>query len=188
MNKSLLTFAVFAILAFASCSKTSPEANAEKFLNAYYTFDIDAALEVSSDETKDFMNMIKGMIAQNPIPDSIMETFKETKIEIHKKDISMTGDTMASIPYTLTMPEKSMVPPMEKTLKMVKRDGKWLAQYTMLDAMAENQQAQQELQGEQESIENTSETIKAADSAIQESAEKPETPEEATTEEAPATE
>ncbi len=165
-SKTLFSLSLVVMMALASCSSNSPEAAAQKFLNAYYTFDVEKAIEYSSNDTKSYMEMIKGMLEQNPIPDSLATIFKETKVEIHSKDIKITGDS-ATVPYKLTMPAASQVPPMEKTLKMVKTDGKWLAQYTMMDAMAENQATMQEVEAEQQNLDESKEVMEAADSVMQ---------------------
>ncbi len=170
MKKTLLSLSLILVIALVSCSDNSPEAPAKKWLNAYYTFQIDEAKKYSSEDTKGFMDMIQGMLAQSPIPDSIITIFKQTKIDIHSKDIKVTGDS-ATVPYTVTMPKMEgspEIPPMDKTLKMVKKEGKWLAQYTMMDAMAENQEASGQIQEEQEGLENAQNSLEQADSMMQE--------------------
>ncbi len=120
--------------------KKDVEVNAYSFLITYYRFDVSGAIPYSDDETIDFLDIIQGMLDQNPIPDSLLSVFQETEITLHNKDTRIMGDS-ARVYYTLILPEKAEIPPMEKSLKMVKKGGLWLAHYTMMDAMADNKAA-----------------------------------------------
>ncbi len=138
--------------------KKQIEKNASKFLNAYYTFDVKSAMALGTDETKEFMTIVQGMLDQNPIPDTFMNIIRSTKIDIQSDKISY-NENKATVPYILTVPQESGLHPMNKMLKMINKDGKWLASYTMEDAMRENQETLEKMQ-EEDSMEEKSYIIK----------------------------
>lgn len=131
MKKILLSLtAVFAMaLTLVSCSSNSPKAAAEKWLNSFYHLDYEAAKSVSTEATKqqlDMMGQLMGMM-----PDSAKEQAKKIKIEI--KDVKEEGDK-ATVTYTMT-DEKGTAAPGTQTLNMQKENGKWLAAWNKQDQM-----------------------------------------------------
>ncbi len=113
------------------------EEAAYNFLISYYTFDLPKAKEYSDTESLEFMNMIQEMLDVSPIPDSLMNIFLQTEVKIHPNETKITGDS-TRVSYRLVMAESTELPSLEKNIKMVKVGGQWLAHYTMMDAMSEN--------------------------------------------------
>ncbi len=124
MKKVLLSMAAIVALAvtLASCNGGSPKAAAEKWLNGFYHMDYAAAKEVSTEETKkqlESFESMMGMMQQNAKDEA-------KKIKVDVKEPKVTGDN-ATVEYTLSND------PSPKTLKMVKQNGKWLAQWSKMD-------------------------------------------------------
>lgn len=124
MKKVILSVvAVFALaLTLVSCKGSSPKATAEKWLNGFYHMDYAAAKEVSTEETKkqlESFESMMGMMQQN-------QKDQAKKIKVDVKDPKVDGDN-ATVEYTLSDD------PSPKTLKMVKQNGKWLAQWSKMD-------------------------------------------------------
>lgn len=146
MKKVLLLLVLFSITrSYAQDENTQIIANATKWLNAYYKFDIPVAMQYSTNDTKTFLNTITQMLEKNPMPNELTKTFEKTRIAINPESVLITKEE-AIVSYTLFMPPKAKVPPLEKVIKMKKIQNKWLIQYTLVDAMAENQQIQFHLQ------------------------------------------
>ena len=121
-----LVFSVVALFVMAitlvSCGGGSPKASAEKFLNGLYHMDFAAAKEVSTDETKkqvDAYEQMMGMMQQNAKDEA-----KKIKVEVMEPKVE--GDN-ATVEYKLSND------PTARTLKMVKKDGKWLAAWSKMD-------------------------------------------------------
>lgn len=145
MKKILLSLtAVFVMaLTMVSCSSNSPKAAAEKWLNSFYHLDYEAAKSVSTEATKqqlDMMGQLMGMM-----PDSAKEQAKKIKIEV--KDVKEEGDK-ATVTYTMT-DEKGTAAPGTQTLNMQKENGKWLAAWNKQDQMG----------GGSNGMENTTEPV-----------------------------
>lgn len=124
MKKLILSVASLMVLAvlLASCGGGGPKANAEKFLNGFYHMDYAAAKEVSTEETKKQLETYESL---STMANSIVkEEAKKVKVDV--KDPKVNGDN-ATVEYTLSND------PSPKTLKMVKQDGKWLAQWSKMD-------------------------------------------------------
>jgi hypothetical protein len=124
MKKAILSVAAVLALAvtLVSCGGGSPKASAEKWLNGFYHMDYASAKEVSTDETKkqlESFESMMGMMQQNAKDEA-----KKIKVDI--KDPKVEGDN-ATVEYTLSND------PSPKTLKMVKQNGKWLAQWSKMD-------------------------------------------------------
>jgi len=126
--KKLLSY-VSVILAAAvimtGCSKNSPKAVATTFLEGYYHLDYEAAKKVSTEETKNTLNMMQ-QLSSTFFPDSMKKAAKAIKINI--KDVKEEGDKATVTYNTSTVPT-------DQTLHMVKEKGKWLVQWTKQDQM-----------------------------------------------------
>jgi hypothetical protein len=124
MKKAILSVAAMLALAvtLVSCGGGSPKAAAEKWLNGFYHMDYASAKEVSTEETKkqlESFESMMGMMQQNAKDEA-------KKIKVDVKDPKVDGDN-ATVEYTLSND------PSPKTLKMVKQNGKWLAQWSKMD-------------------------------------------------------
>ncbi len=124
MKKAILSMAALLALAvtLVSCGGGSPKASAEKWLNGFYHMDYAQAKEVSTEETKkqlESFESMMGMMQQNAKDEA-------KKIKVDVKDPKVTGDN-ATVEYTLSND------PSPKTLKMVKQNGKWMAQWSKMD-------------------------------------------------------
>lgn len=121
-----LVFSVVALFVMAvtlvSCGGGSPKASAEKFLNGLYHMDFAAAKEVSTEETKkqvEAYEQMMGMMQQNAKDEA-----KKIKVEVMEPKVE--GEN-ATVEYKLSND------PTARTLKMVKKDGKWLASWSKMD-------------------------------------------------------
>lgn len=125
MKKVILSVTAMLVLAvtLVSCGGGGPKANADKFLNGFYHMDYAAAKEVSTEDTKkqleSYESIMGSMVQQNAKDEA-----KKLKIDV--KEPKVTGDN-ATVEYTVSND------PSPKTLKMVKTNGKWLAQWSKMD-------------------------------------------------------
>ena len=124
MKKTFLSLAAMLVLAvtLVSCSGGSPKAAAEKWLNGFYHMDYAAAKEVSTDETKKQLEAYESMSSM--VQSNAKDAAKKLKVDV--KEPKVTGDN-ATVEYTVSDD------PSPKTLKMVKQNGKWLAQWSKMD-------------------------------------------------------
>lgn len=141
-----ILFVLSSTLSFSQDQKQIEE-NAYTFLSAFYTFDIQSAKPLGTNDTKEFITMIQGMLDQNLIPDTIMIVIRSTKIDIQSENIIVDA-VNAIVPYILTSPKETGIPPMNKSLNMILQNDTWLASYTMEDAMREQQDAAAQMQEE----------------------------------------
>lgn len=125
MKKVLLSVASVLMLAvvLVSCSSNGPKANAEKFLNAFHHMDYATAKEVSTEETKKQLESFESIMSSMANP-AMKEEAKKIKVTV--KEPKVDGE-QATVEYTLSND------PSPKTLKMVKQNGKWLAQWSKMD-------------------------------------------------------
>ena|SRR6188768_2144652 len=125
MKKVLLSVTSVLLLAvlLVGCNSGGPKANAEKFLTAFHHMDYTAAKEVSTEETKKQLESFESIMGSMANP-SMKEDAKKIKVTV--KDPKVDGDN-ATVEYTLSND------PSPKTLKMVKMNGKWLAQWSKMD-------------------------------------------------------
>ncbi|MBS1782355.1 MAG: DUF4878 domain-containing protein [Bacteroidetes bacterium] len=133
MKKVLFALTTTLILAIGltSCSSNSPKASAEKFLTGLLHYDYDAAKSVSTEDTKKMIDLMAQFSAM--MPDSIKQAAKKVKVNI--VDVKEEGDK-ATVTYTTSDDPKSDKPE-EKKLNLVKKDNKWLVQYSKMDGMNE---------------------------------------------------
>lgn len=131
MKKILLSLSVVFIAAMilTSCSKSSPKDVANTWLNSFYHMEYEAAMKVSTEDTKNFIAAFKSLSGM--MPDSMKKDSKDIKIEI--KDVKEV-DTIATVTYNLLKAGETKDAAKDETLKLVKRDGKWLVQFSKSDA------------------------------------------------------
>lgn len=104
----------------AGCGGNGPKTNAEKFLNNVYHLDYAAAKEVSTEWTKKQLEAYEQFLTL--MPENARAEAKKIKVDI--KDTKVTGDT-ATVSYTV-----STEPNSPKQMKMIKQNGKWLAEFS----------------------------------------------------------
>lgn len=128
MKKVLFSLAAVMLFAMSlvSCNSNSPKASADKFLTGLLHYDYEAAKTVSTEETKNMIDMMAQFSAM--MPDSVKQAAKKVKVNI--KDAKEEGDK-ATVTYTTSDD------PSEKKLNMVKQNGKWLVQYSKMDTNGE---------------------------------------------------
>lgn len=134
MKKILLSFSaiIIAAMMLASCSKSSPKDVANTWLTSFYHMEYEAAKKVSTEETKTFISGLQSLSGM--MSDSMKKDAKEIKIEI--KDVKEV-DTLATVTYRLTKAGDAKDAGNDETLKLVKKDGKWLVQFSKNDASEE---------------------------------------------------
>lgn len=125
MKKAILSLASMLVLAMTlvSCGGGGPKANAEKFLNGFYHMDFASAKEVATADTKkqlESYESIMGTMTQQTAKD------EAKKLKVDVKEPKVDGDA-ATVEYIVSND------PSPKELKMVKVDGKWLAQWSKMD-------------------------------------------------------
>lgn len=113
-------------LTLASCSGGGPKANAEKFLNGFYHMDFAAAKEVSTEATKKQLETFES-ITNTMMNASNRDEAKKFKVEL--KEPVVNGDK-ATVEYTVSGNGDNT----PKKLNMVKQNGKWLAEWSKMEA------------------------------------------------------
>jgi hypothetical protein len=153
MKKLVLSFVavLFAAMAIVSCggSKSDPKAVATSFLNARNSMDYEGAKKFGTPETAKMIDMMASFSSM--VPDSMKNESKKIKIEI--KDVKEEGDN-ATVTYSESLK------PGDQTLKMVKKDGKWLVNMSKEDMGAGAGAA-----GEEGAMAPTEEAVPAKDTA-----------------------
>jgi len=127
MKKMLLSLTLLLglTLTLNSCKTNTPKAVADKFLSSLYHYDYESAKEVSTEETKKMLDMIAQF--SDAMPDSMRKEAQKIKIKI--KDVKEENDK-ATVLYEISDE------PTEKTIHLVKQEGKWLVQWSKMDAEA----------------------------------------------------
>ena len=129
--KKILTSATVVValmLALASCGGgSSPKAAAEKFLNGLFHMNYADAKSVATEETKKQVEAMEQM--GTLMGDKEKKEAGDIKVEV--KEPVMENDSMATVEYTRSDNPTPM------TLKMVKRNGNWLAQWSKMDGMGD---------------------------------------------------
>jgi hypothetical protein len=124
MKKVFFSLAAALVLAISiiSCNTNSPKASADKFLTGFYHLDYKAAKSVSTESTKNMLNMMEQFSTM--LPDSAKENAKKVKINI--KDVQENGDK-ATVTYNTSENET------DQKLDLVKQNGKWLVEWNKQD-------------------------------------------------------
>jgi hypothetical protein len=126
MKKVIFSFVAvaFAALTIVSCggSKSDPKAVATSFLNARNSMDYETAKKFGTPETGKMIDMMASFSSM--MPDSMKNEAKKIKVEI--KDVKEEGEN-ATVTYSESLK------PGDQTLKMVKKEGKWLVNMSKED-------------------------------------------------------
>ncbi len=126
MDYYLRAFAHTSAFSGIATNKNAPLFVAYKWLNKFYHMDFEEAKTVSTDETKTMLEQFAGMV--NLMPDSSKQQMMRIRIAV--KDPKEEGDK-ANVAYTTSdNPEKPQM------LYLVKKDEKWLVQFSKNDAVA----------------------------------------------------
>jgi hypothetical protein len=129
MKKIFLSIAVIASITLFSCgggSGSKPNEVAKAFLTAMNKADYEAAKKLGTDDTKKLLDMTATFTAM--MPDSVKKLSAAKKVEIVGEPI-LDGDK-AVVNY------KESDSPDQKSLNLVKKDGKWLVQQSKDNAGA----------------------------------------------------
>lgn len=128
MKKALLSVVAMLVMALTlvSCNGGGPKVNAEKWLNGFWHMDYASAKEVSTEETKKQLESYESITGSMMQPNAKEEA---KKVKVNLKDPVIDGDH-ATVEYTLSGIEDNA----PKTLKMVKQNGKWLAEWSKYEA------------------------------------------------------
>jgi hypothetical protein len=128
MKKVFLSFSVLLLAAvmMVSCNKNSSKDVASTWLTSFYHMDYDAAKKVSTEDTKNLLSQLQQLTGM--ISDSSKKEMKNITVTV--KDVKETGDSAVATYNTSDAPGK------EQHLPMVKKDGKWLVQFTKNDQMS----------------------------------------------------
>lgn len=148
MNKvfSVLSIAFMATIVLAGCTSNSPKPVAEKFLNSFWHMEYKDAKTVSDSATIQMIEMLETM--STTMADSDRQDAK--KISVTVKDEKLINDTSAVVTY-ITSEIKE-----EKTLRLVKKNGKWLVNLTKNDNTLDEPQQQPDTTQTMESADTTS--------------------------------
>ncbi len=126
MKKVLLSLAVVFTVALVSCgSKSDPKDVAKNYLSALVKMDYETAKKYCTEDNKKVLDMFASF--NGAIPDSVKNKAKDVKIEI--VNAKEEGDVC-------TVTYKASDKPGDNTLKMAKKDGKWLANQSKDDNMS----------------------------------------------------
>ena len=130
MKKILLSFStlLMASMLLVSCSKNSPKDVANTWLTGFYHLDYEAAKKVSTEDTKAMLMQMSALGAM--APDSVKKEAKGIVVTIG--DVKEDGDK-ATVSYTIAQNGKAAPSQNTPPLKLVKKDGKWLVQFTKSD-------------------------------------------------------
>jgi uncharacterized protein YxeA len=125
MKKVLLSLSTLLLAAVmvVSCNKNSPKDVANTWLTSFYHMDYETAKKVSTDDTKNLISQLQQLTGM--ISDSSKAEMK--KIVVTVKDVKENGDK-AEVKYAL-----SDSPTKDQSLELVKKDGKWLVQFSKND-------------------------------------------------------
>lgn len=122
-----LSALVIAALFMVSCNKNSPKDVADKWLTSFYHMDYEEAKKVSTDETKGIVNTFQELTRS--LADSSKQEMK--KIQVKIKDVKEDGDK-AVVTYTTSEEDTK-----EQKIDLIKKDGKWLVQFSKNDMMGD---------------------------------------------------
>ncbi len=110
------------------CSKNTPEARAERFLNSLYRMEYQDAKTMATEETAKVLDMMEQFSSM--MPDSVKENAKRIRIEI--KSVEKQGEDRATVTYITSESAH------ENTLDMVLQDAEWKAQWDKSSGLDED--------------------------------------------------
>ena len=143
---SAFCIAFMAAIVLAGCTSNSPKPVAEKFLNSFWHMDYKDAKTVSDSATIQMIEMLETM--STTMPDS--DRLDAKKISVTVKDEKLINDTSAVVTYVTSEIKE------EKTLRLVKKNGKWLVNLTKNDNTLDEPQQQPDTTQVQETADTTS--------------------------------
>jgi len=143
-RKLTVFFVAILMMGIAACNKNNPEAVAEQFLSGFYHMEYEKARQVSTEETKQLVNLMEQFAIQ--YPDSVKQNAKKKKIDL--VEVKEDGDNAVAT-YTV-----SDEPGVQQKLKLVKQNGKWLVSHSKEDNIED---------AEEEPMEENTEVAPAAD-------------------------
>lgn len=143
-RKLTMFFVAILMTGMAACNKNNPEAVAEQFLSGFYHMEYEKARQVSTEETKQLVNLMEQFAIQ--YPDSVKQNAKKKKIDL--VEVKEDGDNAVAT-YTV-----SDEPGVQQKLKLVKQNGKWLVSHSKEDNIED---------AEEEPMEESTEVAPAAD-------------------------
>ena len=129
MVKHFLSLLIFplAVISLNSCNRNSAKNAAQEYLNHLYKMEYEEAKAMATQETKNLLELREQLATINAT-DSDRVAASDVTVEI--KNVQ-EQDERATVVYTVSGD------PREHKMKMVKKDGKWLADMTKTDAMEE---------------------------------------------------
>jgi hypothetical protein len=119
---SVLLMAIISV----SCNKNSAKEVATTWLTSFYHIDYETAKKFSTEDTKNLIATLQQFT--NMVPDSTKKEMK--KLNVNVKDVKEEGDKAVAT-YTI-----SDNPGKDQTINLVKKDGKWLVQFSKNDQMS----------------------------------------------------
>lgn len=135
MKKALtgLALVFMAAMVVAGCNSNSPKPVAEKFLTSFWRMNYKEAKTVSTDATKQMLEMLETMAVR--LPDSVVKKAQKVTVEITK--VEENGDK--AVVYYKTSEVKE-----EKKLNLVKTEGKWQVNFTKNDEFLSEEPVEEE--------------------------------------------
>ncbi|OSZ82127.1 hypothetical protein CAP35_02335 [Chitinophagaceae bacterium IBVUCB1] len=122
--------AIVLSLVLTACNNNAPEPVAKKFLNSFWQMNYKEAKTVSTEATKQLIELLETTSAR--VPDSVFKKAKSISIEITK--VEENGDK-AVVHYKKSDDNDSHV------LNLVKQNDKWLANLTKNDDIFQEEPA-----------------------------------------------
>lgn len=123
-KNTVFVLAVLAMALMTACKSGTPKDVAREWLTDFYHQDYDDARKLSTEDTKNMMNILQGFT--NALPDSVKQRAKRVTINI--KSVNEQGNT-ATVTFTTSEDPNNVQPP----LKLVKQNDKWLVQFSKAD-------------------------------------------------------
>ena len=151
-NSTVLILVLCLSAGLMACNNNTPKVVAEKFLNSIYVHtDAEEAKKYCDSNTRELINQATHL---NPIPDSVKENARSTKINI--VDVKENGNT-AAVVYT-----SSKHPDDKQILSLMKIDEKWLVQLNKAEQYEEEPMMPGAMEAIQDStLNNTADTANA---------------------------
>lgn len=132
MKKALLGLAFIVAVIATGCNSNSPKPVAEKFLTSFWHMNYKEAKTVSTDATKQMLEMLETMAVR--LPDSEVKKAQKVTVEITK--VEENGDKAVVFYKTSEMKD-------EKKLNLIKQNDKWLVNFTKNDDFMNEEQEEE---------------------------------------------